>query len=594
MVQKKPKKKKVEAVSFIAANKVQKIGIVLKKNKIDPLLTLDALWAMDEKILTKDKLEQLQPCLPEEDDLAGIQAQLQVQNGSTEGWGTVEMFMYEFRIVFKVTDRFKLWTYKLSFKEEYEYVLERLNNMKLALLMLTENVHFKYVLSVIVALGNYMNGGTSKGEAFGFDISFLKNLSGTKANDETKSSLLMYIYTTCKKLNPECLEWYDEFKNCVIGPARLKMDDLENDKDEVQKPYDDMLVQMLEFEKHFEAASPEEKEKDKFVEVMSKFSEYATALMTDLSDSWDDLQKLLLETNKKYSQKKDQDWQDLANHFIEFMQEWKKSADAVSKIEEAKRKEEKKKAQEEAKKAKRAKMKKTGAALAKSLTKRPKKDQVMNARKKKKAKQDRENAEKLLSNHLNVALKREKLLSRKARHASFISVAFPYICQHCGVRGESPPQFSESIVHKCFLTPEDRLDGTEAIKTSVWLPLNERDPHCKFTHSGPCLRMIKQEKGLMKHVDKNSLTDGKKKKKLKPRSTIGALTKNKGRSMTQYFSGTDSSADWMENLRQESQNINKKKKRKEIGCSWRNFKKTKKKKKKAKIQATQSQKYRFW
>jgi hypothetical protein len=46
--------------------------------------------------------------------------------------------------------------------------------------------------------------------------------------------------------------------------------------------------------------------------------------------------------------------------------------------------------------------------------------------------------------------------------------------------------------------------------------------------------LLFKEKGLMKHVDKNNV---EKKKKAKPRSTIGALgTKSKGRSMTQYFS----------------------------------------------------------
>ena len=50
----------------------------------------------------------------------------------------------------------------------------------------------KKVLQMTLALGNYLNGGTNKGAAWGFKLDTLSKLSGTKTVDN-KSTLLHYI-----------------------------------------------------------------------------------------------------------------------------------------------------------------------------------------------------------------------------------------------------------------------------------------------------------------------------------------------------------------------------------------------------------------
>lgn len=54
-----------------------------------------------------------------------------------------------------------------------------------------------------MALGNYLNGGTNKGQADGFSVEDLNKLSGVK--DANNKSILEYIVKVAKSQFPEKL-----------------------------------------------------------------------------------------------------------------------------------------------------------------------------------------------------------------------------------------------------------------------------------------------------------------------------------------------------------------------------------------------------
>jgi len=66
------------------------------------------------------------------------------------------------------------------------------------------------IVSMALAIGNIMNGGTAKGQADGFDIAVLSNLQNLQ--DNQKRSLLAYI---TRKLDQEDENFADSMKNCL-------------------------------------------------------------------------------------------------------------------------------------------------------------------------------------------------------------------------------------------------------------------------------------------------------------------------------------------------------------------------------------------
>lgn len=69
-----------------------------------------------------------------------------------------------------------------------------------------------------------MNSGTRNGQAFGFEISFLPKLSGTK-DVENKTTLLHYIVETIERKFPELLNFYEELEH-VDRASRVSFENI--------------------------------------------------------------------------------------------------------------------------------------------------------------------------------------------------------------------------------------------------------------------------------------------------------------------------------------------------------------------------------
>jgi diaphanous 1 len=69
----------------------------------------------------------------------------------------------------------------------------------------------KTLLLYALAMGNYLNGQSAKGGAFGFKLDIVKGLEDVKANDK-KTNLLMYIIEKAENeqqkemLDHECIQ----------------------------------------------------------------------------------------------------------------------------------------------------------------------------------------------------------------------------------------------------------------------------------------------------------------------------------------------------------------------------------------------------
>jgi hypothetical protein len=63
---------------------------------------------------------------------------------------------------------------------------------------------FRGVLEVVLAVGNYINGGTHRGAAYGFKLDALTKLQDTKSTDN-KTNLLQYLATLIAQKHPDLL-----------------------------------------------------------------------------------------------------------------------------------------------------------------------------------------------------------------------------------------------------------------------------------------------------------------------------------------------------------------------------------------------------
>ena len=68
-------------------------------------------------------------------------------------------------------------------------------------------------LEVVLAVGNYMNGGTNRGGIFGFKLSSILKLIDVRGVKISKYTLLHYIVEYISERDKEVLQYFYEFQD---------------------------------------------------------------------------------------------------------------------------------------------------------------------------------------------------------------------------------------------------------------------------------------------------------------------------------------------------------------------------------------------
>ena len=89
------------------------------------------------------------------------------------------------------------------------------------------------LMYVVLMTGNYINGGTYGGAAYGFTLDSLGKLRDTKAN-KPQMTALHYVVSVCEKQDPELLEVHRELPH-LEAAGRLSLDYLIQQVAELQK-----------------------------------------------------------------------------------------------------------------------------------------------------------------------------------------------------------------------------------------------------------------------------------------------------------------------------------------------------------------------
>lgn len=93
----------------------------------------------------------------------------------------------------------------------------------------------KRVMEMVLAYGNYLNGGSSRGGAYGFKITTLLKLKDVKASSGAAAeaagctTLLEFLVKQCVEKHPEVMEWATVELKSVVAAERLSLAQLEGE-----------------------------------------------------------------------------------------------------------------------------------------------------------------------------------------------------------------------------------------------------------------------------------------------------------------------------------------------------------------------------
>jgi len=206
IVEKEQIKEKPKIVSLVSPDKNQAVCIALKTIKLTGHQIASQLITMSDQI-SLDHLGSLKKCIPSPDDYSVIDS----YTGPHELLGVCEQFFLAIKPVPMLQLRIDLMLHP-NVDEEIMPFMSQMSKYLNALIQIRESKSLNIILSVILRYGNYLNGGSQRGGAYGFKIDLLTKLRDTKSSIPSLSFLHLIVHIIMEEY-PECVNIINELSD---------------------------------------------------------------------------------------------------------------------------------------------------------------------------------------------------------------------------------------------------------------------------------------------------------------------------------------------------------------------------------------------
>lgn len=174
--------------SMLLPSRQQGISIVLGRLRLSPIAIVEALISYDENVLTYNVCDLLIPILPSDAEIKQVDA----YDGDPMTLADTDQFVLLMTTTPGYDLRLKALIFKYNYKQEITDILRRIDEFFYAFDFILNNKFLHKWLETILAYGNYLNGVSNRGGAYGFKLDTLSKLSEFKSNDN-KKTLLYYL-----------------------------------------------------------------------------------------------------------------------------------------------------------------------------------------------------------------------------------------------------------------------------------------------------------------------------------------------------------------------------------------------------------------
>ncbi|KAI9139325.1 formin homology 2 domain-containing protein [Paraphysoderma sedebokerense] len=213
---------KPKEIRVLESRRSQNCTILLKTIKMSSADLKKAIFAVDTKVLPKETITELLKFIPTDDEIA----MLQPFEAEYQNLGSAEKFFFDISKITKYEQRLKALFFYCSFDEYIDDIRHMVETLGSASKEVKNSEKFKQVLSVILALGNYMNTG-NRGGAYGFKLDSILKLADTKSTiTNRKHTLLHYLTEVVAKKFPTASDFQAQLAHvdeaCKVSMPSLR------------------------------------------------------------------------------------------------------------------------------------------------------------------------------------------------------------------------------------------------------------------------------------------------------------------------------------------------------------------------------------
>ena len=317
-------KQTIENKTMLDGKKAQNLGIFLSGFKLRPEeLESKLIMFNKEEGLVLEQIVALKRFQPNTDELDMYKN----FKGDTESLPLVDKFMHKLCDIPNLSRKLDILLTIMEVPSQYDEIRPPVINLLEACRALEESTNFEKLLEYVLAVGNYLNGGTTRGGAYGFKMSSLVKLVNVRSGDK-EHNLLKFIVEQLFDKDLNALKCFEEVQGLLtpmdasIKGLAAEIDVMKGDLKKAQTNIEFVLKAKL---------SADEK---KFLDKASEFvGDYASKL-DNLSEKCKEMQSVSASLLKKFGEASGLNIENWLNDVAEFLKQLKHAVE----VEESKRK----------------------------------------------------------------------------------------------------------------------------------------------------------------------------------------------------------------------------------------------------------------
>ncbi|XP_056152778.1 formin-2 [Lampris incognitus] len=189
------KSKAKQVVKLLNNKRSQAVGILMSSLHLDMKDIQHAILNLDNTVVDLETLQALYENRAQEDELDKIEKHIKSSKDkdTAKPLDKPEQFLYQLSLIPDFSGRVFCILFQSTFSECIQSILRKLDILQRVCKTLHSGAGVMQVLSLVLAFGNFMNGGNrTRGQADGFNLDILPKLKDVKSSDNTRS-LLSYI-----------------------------------------------------------------------------------------------------------------------------------------------------------------------------------------------------------------------------------------------------------------------------------------------------------------------------------------------------------------------------------------------------------------
>ncbi|XP_078213393.1 formin-2 isoform X7 [Callithrix jacchus] len=236
------KTKAKQVVKLLSNKRSQAVGILMSSLHLDMKDIQHAVVNLDNSVVDLETLQALYENRAQSDELEKIEkhSRSSKDKENAKSLDKPEQFLYELSLIPNFSERVFCILFQSTFSESICSIHRKLELLQKLCETLKNGPGVMQVLGLVLAFGNYMNGGNkTRGQADGFGLDILPKLKDVKSSDNSRSLLSYIVSYYLRNLDEDagkeqCLFPLPEPQD-LFQASQMKFEDFQKDLRKLKK-----------------------------------------------------------------------------------------------------------------------------------------------------------------------------------------------------------------------------------------------------------------------------------------------------------------------------------------------------------------------